>query len=145
MVKVIIVTGSVGAGKTKFAKKLSKENKYKYINLTDFIKENKLTECYDKKRKTYDVDIKKLNKLLIRLIKDSKENLVIDGHLSHYLPEKYVTLCYVLKTDQKRLKKRLEKRKYSKLKIKENLECEIFDVCLNEAKELGHKIKVVYT
>jgi len=31
---------------------------------------------------------------------------------------------------------------YSKDKIQENLECEIFDVCLNEAKEAGHKVIV---
>ena len=43
------------------------------------------------------------------------------------------------------LKKRLERRKYNKLKIQENLECEIFDVCLNEARELKHKIKIIYT
>ena len=145
MVKVICVTGSVGTGKTMFAKNLVKKNNYKYLGLTEFIKKNKLTESYDKKRKTYDVDIKKLNKILIKYIKSSKENLIIDGHLSHYLPKKYVDLCYVVKCDLKTLEKRLEKRKYSKLKIQENLECEIFDVCLNEARELKHKINIIYT
>jgi|SRR3989344_1629327 len=145
MVKVIVVTGSVGTGKTRFARNLAKEKKYKYLILTDFIKKNKLTEYYDRKRKTYDVDIKKLNKSLIKYIKNSKENLIIDGHLSHYIPRKYVDLCYVCKTNLKKLKKRLQKRKYSKLKIQENLECEIFDVCLNEARELKHKIKIIYT
>ena len=43
------------------------------------------------------------------------------------------------------LKKRLEKRGYSKQKIRENMDAEIFDVCLNEAKEEGHKIKIVRT
>jgi broad-specificity NMP kinase len=45
----------------------------------------------------------------------------------------------------KKLKKRLEKRNYSKSKIRENLDAEIFDVCLVEAKEKGHKIKVIET
>jgi|SRR3989344_6063370 len=145
MVKIICVTGSVGTGKTRFAENLAKKKNYKYLNLTDFVKKNKLTEYYDRKRKTYDIDIKKLNKALIKYIKDSKENLIIDGHLSHYLPKKYVDLCCVCKTDLKKLKKRLERRKYNKLKIQENLECEIFDVCLNEARELKHKIKIIYT
>jgi len=33
--------------------------------------------------------------------------------------------------------------KYSKEKVRENLDSEIFDVCLVEAKENGHKIKIV--
>ncbi len=39
----------------------------------------------------------------------------------------------------------MKKRKYSKEKIRENLDCEIFDVCYNEALEKGHKVKIVYT
>ena len=141
--KTIIVSGSVGCGKTRFAKKLALEKNYKYVNLTEFINKNKLFEKYDRKRDTYDVDVKKLNKALIKLIKYSKSNLVIDGHLSHYLPSRYVDLCYIVKCDLKELKKRLIKRKYSKLKIAENLEAEIFDSCYNEAVEIGHKVKVV--
>ena len=73
------------------------------------------------------------------------KGIIIDSHLSHYLPKKYVDLCVITKCSLKTLEKRLKKKKYSKEKIKENLECEIFDVCLNEAKEAGHKILVVDT
>ncbi|MCD4666948.1 adenylate kinase family protein [archaeon] len=139
---IIILTGSVCSGKTTIAKKLAKEKKYNYLNLTDFIKENKLYDSYDKKDKSYVVDTKKLNKALIKVIKN---NLIIDGHLSHYLPSKYVDLCIVTKCNLKVLKNRLNKRKYSKQKIEDNLEAEILDTCLNEAKENKHKIKVIYT
>jgi len=54
-------------------------------------------------------------------------------------------LCIITKTDLKRLKKRLQKRKYSKAKIDENMESEILDICLVEALENKHKVKVVYT
>ena len=40
----------------------------------------------------------------------------------------------------KKLEKRLKERKYSKKKIRENLDAEIFQICLNEAKENGHKV-----
>jgi broad-specificity NMP kinase len=40
---------------------------------------------------------------------------------------------------------RLKRRGYPREKIKENLECEIFDICLNEAKERGHKTIIVNT
>lgn len=143
--KTIIITGSVGTGKTTLAKKFSKKTNYKYLDVNKIVKENKLNEKYDKKRRCYVIDTNKLNKLLIKLIKDSKESLVIDSHLSHYLPKKYVDLCIVTKCSLKTLEKRLKKRKYNKKKIRENLDCEIFDVCLNEAKENKHKTMIINT
>jgi len=141
--KIICVSGSVGVGKSTYSKKLAKKLKYKYIELNEFIEENKLKEKYDKKMKTWDVDVKKLNKVLVEFIKNSKENLVIDGHLSHYLPKKYVDKVIIIKCELKELRKRLEKRGYNEDKIRENLDCEIFDVCYEEAKELGHEVEVV--
>jgi len=143
--KVIIITGSVGSGKSTLAKKIDTKLGFKHINVNKLIKSKKLFESYDKKRNCVIVDVKKLNKFLLRLIKSSKENLIIDSHLSHYLPKKYVDLCIVTKCSLKILEKRLKKRRYSKDKVKENLECEIFDICLNEAKENKHKILVVDT
>lgn len=143
MVRVICVSGCIGCGKTKYSKKLAKEKNYEYIDLNKIIEENKLREKYDKKRKTWEVDVKKLNKVLVKLIKNSKKNLVIDGHLSHYLDPKLVDKVIIMKCELSKLRKRLEKRGYNKNKIKENLDAEIFDVCFEEAKELGHKLEVV--
>ena len=143
MVKVICVSGCVCCGKTKYSKKLAKEKNYEYIDLNKVIDDNKLKDKYDKKRKTWEVDVSKLKKILVKLIKNSKKNLVIDGHLSHYLSPKYVTKVIIMKCELKKLKKRLEKRGYNKLKIRENLDAEIFDVCYEEAKELGHKVEVI--
>ena len=142
--KAIIVTGTPGTGKTKVSRKLAKKSG-KYIDVNKILDKYKLKERYDRKRKTWVVDVKKLNKILISLISKSKEKLIIDSHLSHYLPKKYVSLCIVCKCDLKILKKRLERRGYSKSKIRENMDAEIFDICLNEAKEKGHKIKIVDT
>ena len=141
---VIVITGTSGSGKTLVAKKIAKKFKLKYIDVNKLIKEERLYDYYDRKLKTYVVDVKKLNKYLIELIKKNK-NIVLDSHLSHYLDKKYVDLCVVCKCDLKILKKRLEKRKYSKKKIRENLDSEIFDVCLVEALEKGHKVKVIDT
>jgi len=143
--KTIIVSGSVGSGKTTIAKKLSKKLNYKYIDVSKIIKKEKLFDYYDKKRKCSVVDIKKLNKFLIKKIKDSKKDQIIDSHMSHHLPKKYVDLCIITKCDIKELSKRLKKRKYTKTKIKENIECEIFNVCEEEAKILNHDIFVIDT
>ena len=71
--------------------------------------------------------------------------MIIDSHLSHYLPKKYVDLCIVTKCGISELNKRLKKRKYSKAKIKENLQAEIFDVCRQEALKNKHKVITVDT
>ncbi len=148
--KVIVVTGTPGTGKTVVAKRVAKKNRFLYLDGKRLISNFKLEEKYDRKRKTFVVDEKRFVKLLINIIKIIKTNkkikgIVIDSHLAHYLPRKYVDLVIVIKTDLKKLKQRLQKRKYSKLKIKENLEAEIFDVCYEEAKELKHKIKTIKT
>ncbi len=160
--KTIIITGSPGTGKTKLAKKLAKDKGYEYINVAKLVKQGKLYDKYDKKRRTYVVDTEKLNKFLIEIIKTYKKNnkniktnkknkskpikgIIIDSHMSYYLPKKYIDLCIVTKCELKQLKQRLQKRKYNKAKIRENLDCEIFDICLTEAKEKGHKVKVIDT
>ncbi|MEM4397386.1 MAG: AAA family ATPase [Candidatus Woesearchaeota archaeon] len=158
-IKVIIVSGTPGTGKTTIAKKIAKEKNYEYIDVNKIIKEKnkeyKIIAGFDKKRDSKIIDLDNLNKALIDLIitkkskeknkKKKKKGIIIDSHLSHYLPKKYVDLCIITKCDLKELKKRLEKRKYSKKKVRENFDAEIFDVCRIEALEKGHKVKVIYT
>jgi len=146
--RVVIITGTPGTGKTTLAKQLAKKLNFHYLGVNKIIKKYKISEGYDKKRKTKIIDVKKLNKALIREInnyKKIKNGIVIDSHLSHHLPSKYVDLCIVTKCNLKILERRLKKKKYSKGKIRENLDVEIFDVCLNEAKENKHKILVIDT
>lgn len=148
--KVICVTGTPGTGKTTIAKKLSAKLRFHYIDVNRLIMEKKLGEGYDKKRATTIVDAEKLNRELLaeisRLKKSGKwAGAVIDSHLSHYMPKKHVNFCIVAKCDVKELNKRLKKKKFSKKKILENLQAEIFDVCHNEALEMKHKVIVINT
>ena len=147
---ILSISGTPGTGKTFLAKKLMKELNYPLLDVKKFIKEKKLSEGHDKKRNTDIIDIKKLNKELIKEIKkvqkeNSPEGIIIDSHLSHYLPKKQIDLVIITKCNLKILEKRLKSRKYSKLKIRENLDAEIFDTCYTEAKELGHKVIKVDT
>jgi len=184
--KVIIVSGTPGTGKTTLAKKLAKKLGFDYIDANKIIRRYGLSEGYDRKRKTKVIDVKKLNRALINEIRFIKKNsrknynsttnsnekiksnknkpiknknsikiqknkkpikkaMVIDSHLSHYLPSKYVDLCIVTKCDLKILKNRLKRKKYSENKIRENLDAEIFDICLNEAQESKHNVIVIDT
>ena len=150
MFEVICVSGTPGTGKTTFAQKYSKENDFFYMDVNEVIKKHGLIEEFDEERQTNVIDIIKLNQQIekeIELLK--KENkfkgVVIDSHLSHYLPTKVVQKVIVTKCSLKELKKRLEKRRYSKEKVRENLDAEIFDVCRIEALVSGHTVEVINT
>ena len=141
---IIIVSGSVGTGKTTLSKKISKTLNYEYLDVSKLIKDKKLADDYDTENKCAIVDVKKLNKVLIEIIKKS-ENLIIDSHLSHYLPKKYVDFCIVTTCDITILRDRLKKRNYSANKIKNNIEAEIFDTIVIEAKDKKYNLLVVNT
>lgn len=141
---IICISGSIGTGKTSIAKILARKLNYKYIDVNKLIKKNKIYDKYNKEFDSYEVDIKKLNKFLLRYLKD-KRNLILDSHLSHYLSSKYVDYCIICKCNIKELRKRLEKRYYKQQKIRENLDAEIFDVCLVEALENKHRVIVIDT
>ena len=138
----IAVSGTPGTGKTRLAKSFVKK-RFVYVDLKNI---KGISSGYDKKRKCRIIDTTIMVKKIIELIKKNPEkSFVFDSHLSHYIPKKYVDLCIITKCSLKTLQKRLVKRGYSKKKIQENLQSEIFDICLNEAKEFGHKIKIVKT
>ncbi|MEK6947133.1 MAG: AAA family ATPase [Nanoarchaeota archaeon] len=157
--KTLLVTGTPGTGKTTLSKLLAKKLNFYYLDVNKIISKYKLSEGYDRKRKTKIIDVNKLNKKLINEIKIIKElnknnrnkksdkitGIIIDSHLSHYLPRRYADFCIVTKCDIRELNKRLKKKKFHESKIKENLEAEIFDVCFNEAKERKHKIIAIGT
>lgn len=143
--KRIIVTGTPGTGKTTIAKSLAGSVKGKYIDVNKVIEEYGLEECFDKKRDAKVVDISKLVSVLQKIIKSSLDILIIDSHLSHHLPRDKVDICIVARCSLKELKKRLEARGYSKSKVRENLDSEIFEICLQESIEKGHNIMQIWT
>ncbi len=142
--QAIIVSGTPGTGKSSLARELSLLLHIRHLDGTLFVKSEGLGE-FDKATDSLLVSPKRLNKALILAIMQAKKPLVIDSHLAHYLPKKYVKLCVVTKCSLTELQKRLKKRGYSQAKIRENLDAEIFDVCLTEAREKGHEILVVDT
>lgn len=118
--KIIIITGTPGTGKTVLAKKLANLLNFTYIDVNQIIKSNKLKSNYDKKRSTYIINTNKLNRILISLVKNTNKSLIIDSHLSHYLPSKLVDLCIVTKCDLKVLIKRLREEARKKKDFKES-------------------------
>jgi len=60
---------------------------------------------------------------------------VIDWHACDLFPPSWIDLVIVLRTDSTRLYDRLRTRQYSEHKLQENLDSEIMQVLLEEARE----------
>jgi adenylate kinase len=143
--KAIIVTGTPGTGKTTIAKEIAQRLRMRYVDVNRLIRKHRLSLGRDCERDCQIIDPKALNKVLSSLIRSSRQTIVIDSHLSHYLPKRDVSHCIVTRCGLPALRKRLQARRYSERKCRENLDAEIFEVCLQEAIERGHKVLLVET
>ena len=68
----------------------------------------------------------------------NKENksLILDYHGCDLFKPEWLDAIFVLRTSNGELYKRLEERNYSAAKLNENIECEIFQIILEEAREV---------
>jgi adenylate kinase len=121
---IICISGTPGVGKTTISKKLGKRLGIKVISLNRLIKKLKLIEGFDKKRKAFIVNERKLKRIKVN------GNFIIDGHLSHFIPN---DLTIVLRLHPKKLRERLRTKKWKKEKIEENVIAEALDIIYAEA------------
>lgn len=141
---LIIISGTPGTGKSTLAQALAKRLGYQRLDLHHHYKS--ISSGYNKNKQAYDIDKQKFTALVRKKLSSAKKGLIVDSHISHLLPGKLVGLCIVLTcSNLKVLQKRLQKRKYPQQKIRENLDAEIFQICLMEARERGHKTLVFDT
>lgn len=139
---IIAITGTPGVGKSRLSKVLSKNLGFNVLHLNREIKRHRLYSGYDKKRKTYIADMKKVDKFVKNLT--SKGDWIIDSHLSHLLPTKLVDKVIVLRCDIKELERRLKKKRWNKAKIQENIEAEMVDVISYESKKHKKVLEITY-
>ncbi|KEP67141.1 UNVERIFIED_CONTAM: TAF9 RNA polymerase II, TATA box binding protein (TBP)-associated factor isoform 2 family protein [Hammondia hammondi] len=136
----ILVTGTPGVGKTTFCRQLALETGMEHVNVGQLIKDERLfTEWDDEKNcSIFDED------LVVNKLEDivSDGNKIVDFHSCDFMPDEWFDLVYVLRADTAVLYDRLEKRHYKEEKIRENVECEIFRVLLDEAIEAFGEDKV---
>ncbi len=142
----ICVSGTPGTGKTTLSKIICRKFGLKYVDLNKVLKKT-ASLGYDEKRDTYIIDEEKVSgeaeKILKKEGKKAVKGVVFDSHLAHFINPTLIDLCIICTCELKELKRRLESRGYKKEKVKENLEAEIFRVCEEEARRIGHHVKIV--
>lgn len=136
--KVIVVTGTPGTGKSAFAKKLSEKLDLRLIDLNRLIEREGIYELASDGTK--EVAPEDLREVFTDIIEQSEQDLIVDGLLSHFLPQENVTEAVVLRAHPNELEKRLKGRGYSGEKLRDNLDSEALGVVLREAvQELGEE------
>lgn len=129
----ILVTGTPGTGKTQTSKLIAEVTGLQHINVGDIVKEHGFFEYKDEDFDSYILDEEKLLDYLESIM--SKGGNVVDFHSNELFPERWFELVLVLRTDTNVLYDRLVDRAYNDKKRDENIECEIMQVVLEEARE----------
>ena len=115
------LTGTPGTGKTTISKLLDQ----KIIALSDYYKDSSEGKTGSGE---WIIDIDKIKKNVF-----ITEDSILEGHFAHEFDN--IDQIIVLRCDPKVLVERLEKRGYSKEKIRENLEAEAIGTIYSESLE----------
>lgn len=101
--------------------------------INDIAKERDCITGYDEGRQSSIVDE---DKLLDAIEPDlEKGGLIIDWHCCDIFPERLIDLVLVLRTDTEILYDRYKERGYEEAKLQENMDAEIMQVLLQEARD----------
>ncbi|KAM3071991.1 factor activating pos9 [Clarireedia jacksonii] len=129
----IIITGTPGVGKTTHCEVLAESTGLKHLSINDVVKEKGCHEGWDEEMKSWIVDE---DKLLDEIEEDVKKGgYILDWHACDLFPQSWIDLVVVLRVDSTLLYDRLKSRNYPEAKLQENLDAEIMEVLLEEARE----------
>ena len=136
-----VITGNPGVGKHTSAKIIAEKIDAEIIDINEVAIDN---NAIGKKTDLgLDVDVKRLVRLLQKLLKTKKRDLVIVGHLAPYvLKPAGINLVAVLRRSPYELEKTLKKRGYSVDKVTENVASEILGTSLYDSLKTFGKRKV---
>lgn len=129
----IIITGTPGVGKTCVSTKVAKLLGFTHINISKFAIEKKLTLEHDDEMDCFIIDERRIRRKLKRML--TSGGYIVEYHSCGFLPKNLFDAVFVLKAGTSDLHTRLTERGYSDSKITENIECEIFQIPLEEAHE----------
>ncbi|EME81837.1 uncharacterized protein MYCFIDRAFT_211471 [Pseudocercospora fijiensis CIRAD86] len=131
----IIITGTPGVGKTTHCEELAQRTGLHHLSINEVVKKHNIGETSndpdDPKTKIVDED-----RLLDCIENDLEEGgQIIDWHACDLFPVSLIDLVCVIRCDNKLLYDRLKARGYGEKKLEENMDCEIMEVLLQEARD----------
>ncbi|KAL6506325.1 Adenylate kinase isoenzyme 6 [Orobanche gracilis] len=126
----ILITGTPATGKTTTSAALAEATNLRHINVGDLVKEKNLHDGWDDEFECFNIN----GDLVCDELEDLMEEggNIVDHHDCDFFPERWFDHVVVLQTDNSVLYDRLTGRGR---KLSNNIECEIFQVLLEEAKE----------
>jgi len=129
----ILIAGTPGTGKSTLGEQIAEETGLEWLDISAIAKENKCLEGYDS---SYGCHVLNEEKLLDEIEDRMEEGgKVVDYHGCDFFPKRWFDIVFVLRTDNTVLYDRLVARGYSGKKLEDNLQCEIFQTILDEARE----------
>jgi adenylate kinase len=137
----ILITGTPGTGKTTLSREIAEATGLSLVNIGELAKENNFYCEYDATLQCYELDEDKVIDEIDEQMKEGGN--IVDYHGCDFFPERWFDIVFVLRTDNTSLFERLEKRSYSAHKIQENIQAEIFQTILDEAKD-SYKPEIVF-
>lgn len=139
----IIITGTPGVGKTTHCESLAAKTGLHHLSINEVVKKHSIGEASndpdDPNLQIVDED------RLLDVIENDLEDggQIIDWHACDLFPPRQIDLVAVLRCDNKILYDRLKARGYGEKKLQENLDCEIMEVLVQEARDAFEQEQVV--
>ncbi|KFZ07682.1 hypothetical protein V502_09828 [Pseudogymnoascus sp. VKM F-4520 (FW-2644)] len=129
----IIITGTPGVGKTTHCETLATSLGLTHLSINNIVKDKGCHDGWDEEYQSWIVDE---DKLLDEIEEEVKlGGYIIDWHACDLFPKSWIDLVVVLRVNSTILYDRLKSRNYPELKLQENLDSEIMEVLLQEARD----------
>lgn len=132
-----LLFSSLGVGKTRLCQQICSANKsLRYINIIELARQEKFLLHYDDENQCEILDDDALNDYLDREYFQQSSGFLIDYHSAGIIPDgNQIHGIVVLRCTDEILKDRLKKGNSSSRKIEQTIQSEVFEMCLNEARE----------
>ena len=129
----ILLSGTPGTGKSTLAKKLSETTELTWINVGDFAKEKGFLGQWDDAYECHELEEEPLLDEMEELVAGG--GCIVDHHVTDFFPERFFDIVFIMRTENDKLYDRLSQRGYKGKKFEDNIQCEIFQTVLEEARE----------